>query len=236
MKKYLVVNRQGEAMCATDDPLDAEQFKNRCHRPCWVFERVDSYEAEAPKLAHPTTHPGLAIASGDELDNFGRLFNLPRQDNETDSSYRPRLREACWRGLDRGLGPAISREEWLEQYTTTPRPTRDVVIDALLNNAETLSRQFLTDMSNAQLLDMAKAQKIDTGLIHALRRLVDEAPPQWIDHNGGPCPVRHEEVEVYCRGFHSNVTKRCWPESVNWHWNRPGVDATPIDVLKWRRV
>lgn len=60
-------------------------------------------------------------------------------------------------------------------------------------------------------------------------------PLAWISHNGGPCPVRHGEVEVQTRG---SVTgpRRCWPESVNWHWGRPGSPTTPIDVLRWRRV
>lgn len=59
----------------------------------------------------------------------------------------------------------------------------------------------------------------------------------WIQHNGGPCPVRHEEVQAQLRGHDKSVTYvQGWPERFNWHWGRPGSPTTRTDVLRWRRV
>lgn len=196
---------------------------------------------KAVRAAHkPSPPPGLALATGKELDFFSKRFiGMERQPGEADNAYRERLiaRYAvpafAWKDIG-GDMHSLTRDEWLEQYTQTPRPTREVVIEQLLPIIK-CSREFLHHQTDKQLLTLAKEHKIDSGLRFALERLIGEARQVWIRHDGGPCPVRHEEVEVKTRG---SVTgpRRCWPESVNWHWGRPGVDATPIDVLHWRRV
>lgn len=306
MKKYLVINRQGEAMCATDDPLDAEQFKNRHHRPCWVFARVDSYTGAEFEAAVDAVRDGIASVVGTRLADaaVGR-GPTPTPEQEADTAEYLDHLTSVWAGAKVDLNSpfvkaligqpeGISREEWLEQYTQTPRPTRDVVIDALLSGKADFSREYLEDLPDRELLGIVEASDMDRELRNALRRLVDATPPKsiyhhcpycltlaiynhsgngtpvckcpdkkckghdrwleydefaapvvvpanpWIDHNGGPCPVRHEEVEVLMRSQFDHLRHpspyRCWPEAVNWHWGRPGVDATPIDVLKWRRV
>lgn len=299
----------GPAQCALEklEDMRKERLLKLIRDPRPLLVGGEPYGKAVRKLHTPTPPPGLGIASGAELDLYGKRYDLPRHEGEPDSGYRLRIREAYsakqreWlASLEHPTGrfgcsgkyvwPTISREEWLEQYTQTPRPTREVIVDVLLSGTGNFSREYLETAPDLALLDIARKAKVEKSLWQSFQRQLDGAPPKsiyhhcpycktlaiynhdgsgtpvckcpdkkckghdrwleydeftapvvasakpWIDHNGGPCPVRHEEVEVYCRGFHSNVTKRCWPEAVNWHWNRPGVDATPIDVLKWRRV
>lgn len=52
-------------------------------------------------------------------------------------------------------------------------------------------------------------------------------------HQGGPCPVNHEEVEVVCR---NGQVRRGMPESFRWSWGAPCYDPCEFDVLQWARV
>jgi hypothetical protein len=128
--------------------------------------------------------PGLSLATGAELDYYGAKAKLPRNTEEPDDSYRARIQKQegtffVW--SDHAAGQyfdklrTFSREEWLEQYTQTPRPTREVVIEQLLPIIK-CSREFLHHQTDKQLLTLAKEYKIDKGLVNALRRQVDEAP------------------------------------------------------------
>lgn len=146
------------------------------------------------------------------------------------------------------LDPSLLRsaKDFAEQYQCTPVPTVKKVIDTLLNETS-YSREYLEEHSLKNLLAVLREYPQHRDLYRELRRHINnlpEEPNEWIKHDGGPCPVRHEEVEVYTRSqykvstqdFAVGLPRRAMPESFNWHWGRPGVDATPIDVLQWRKV
>lgn len=130
----------------------------------------------------------------------------------------------------------MTPETFREQYECTPRSAHQELVDALLKSYAKLDRRELEALTDRELLRMVETHMhVPAELVRALKRQVAMQPDPWTQHDGGPCPVRHEEVEVQTRG---SVTgpRRCWPESVNWHWGRPGSPTTPIDVLRWRRV
>lgn len=146
------------------------------------------------------------------------------------------------------INPSLLRsaKDFAEQYQCTPVPTVKKVIDTLLNETN-FSRDYLQELPLHRLLDVLREYPQHRDLYRELRRHVNSLPKEpneWIKHGGGPCPVRHEEVEVYMRSqynansldFAGATPRRAMPESFNWHWGRPGVDATPIDVLQWRKV
>jgi hypothetical protein len=73
-----------------------------------------------------------------------------------------------------------------------------------------------------------------------LRIKPDDSPP-WIEHKGGPCPLKDEEVEEWeykCRnGYQSGLdlgkpSFRCWSHST--HGRNHGADIVAYRVLKWR--
>lgn len=139
------------------------------------------------------------------------------------------------------LDPSLLRSatDFAEQYQCTPVSTVKKVIDTLLNETN-YSRDYLEEHSLKSLLDVLREYPQHRDLYRELRKHINslpEEPNEWIKHDGGPCPVRHEKVEVVTRSmFGTKQTRVAMPESFNWHWGRPGVDATPIDVLQWRKV
>lgn len=261
------------------------------------------------------------VASAEDKDGYRAVVNqLDNGGTELCAhnwSYFPE--ESVWSDdFGRGEMQKLSRKEWLEQYTQTPRPTREVIIDALLSGTGNFSREYLSTVPDTDLLRIARQGGVEKSLWQSFRRQLDQRPPQtysamlatltgehldtlgsrvgvyrrgsdsdatylkhiqesegtvwpttpdgkplaedsvnfpcvarpfivlgepWKRHDGGPCPVRHEEVLVYTRSqysaehqFTKAKPKRCWPESVNWHWGTPGSPTTPIDVLQWRKV
>lgn len=188
-------------------------------------------------IDEPTKHPGLALATGVELDYFARQHGLIREVDEPDSSLRERVSSGKpFATLDPSL--LRSAKDFAAQYQCTPVSTVKKVIDTLLNESS-YSRDYLQELPLKELLFALRQYPQHRDLYRELRRHINNLPEtnEWIKHDGGPCPVRHEEVEVVTRSmFGTNTSRRAMPESFNWHWGRPGVDATPIDVLQWRKV
>lgn len=138
------------------------------------------------------------------------------------------------------LDPSLLRsaKDFAEQYQCTPVSTVKKVIDTLLNESN-FTRDYLQELPLHRLLDVLREYPQHRDLYRELRKHVNSLPESdWIKHDGGPCPVRHEEVEVVTRSMYgTKQTRVAMPENFNWHWGRPGVeDATPIDVLQWRKV
>lgn len=160
------------------------------------------------------------VASAEDKDGYRAVVNqLDSGGTELCAhnwSYIPE--EYVWSDdFGRGEMQKLSRKEWLEQYTCPIRPWP----------RSPDGKPLVEDNVNFP----GKARPF----------IVLDEP--WIRHDGGPCPVRHEEVLVYTRSqydaahqFTRAIAKRCMPESVNWHWGPLSTPTTPNDVLQWRRV
>jgi hypothetical protein len=144
-------------------------------------------------------------------------------------------------------------EEFRAQYLCTPKSEHACLVDAMLN-ATNMSRQYLEELHSEDLVWLARNKKLHNSLWRPLQKLLDSCAPAdysevqrlrflelrgacreyWKDHHGGPCPVRHERVEVMTR---SGSTSVGWPEGYVWHWTGPMTDSpSSIDVLFWRKA
>jgi len=61
----------------------------------------------------------------------------------------------------------------------------------------------------------------------------DEIP--WIEHNGGPCPLKDEEVEEWEYKMRNEITQKCgYPFSRRWNHLLVETDIIAYRVLNWR--
>lgn len=217
------------------------------------------------------------VASAEDKDGYRAVVNqLDSGGTELCAhnwSYIPE--EYVWSDdFGRGEMQKLSHKEWLEQYTCTPRPTREVIVDALLSGASNhnYSREYLSTLPDVDLLRVARFGGVGKSLWQSFRRQLDNAErwpttpdgkplvedsvnfpgkarpfivldEPWIRHDGGPCPVRHEEVLVYTRSqysaehqFAKALALRGMPERFNWNWGRPDANVCPNDVMQWRKA
>lgn len=228
-----------------DEPLKFPSFADL--DPAHIEQLRDAF-------AKPATSR-FSTATGLDLDRLAPISVPPRQEGETDEAFRQRIlhthqlskpiRHArCnpllaapyagvvfkGEGAYNGLATELSKmtpDTFREQYECTP--------------TRVWRCPFCNKMPEYTHRDGLPVCKCADSNCKGSERWLEyddfaELNP-WIQHNGGPCPVRHEEVQAQLRGHDKSVTYvQGWPERFNWHWGRPVSATTSIDVLRWRRV
>lgn len=140
--------------------------------PLAVGEQRDPGET-CPQHA-PIGGPGLATATGVELDYFARQHGLFRQDDEPDSSLRERISSGKpFATLDPSL--LRSAKDFAEQYQCTPVPTVKKVIDTLLNEGN-FARDYLQELPLHRLLDVLREYSQHRDLYRELRKHINSLP------------------------------------------------------------
>lgn len=205
----------------------------------------------------------FSTATGADLDALVARSGYiePRKEGETDEVFRQRALHTHnidvkpMRHVARSIGfdPALCAPYGTSRYgKEAPRDIYTATAEQVLAQSKPYNYQhcpFCNTLAEYTHRDGLPVCKCPVKTCKGHERWLEygdfaDLPEAWKPHYGGPCPVRHDEVEVELRGDFKpgadletrSVKRRGMPEAFNWHWGRPGTPTTRIDVLNWRRV